>query len=170
MTLVHTSFYKITSISFLISIASHIFVAFLICYLKKEKCRPLPFGILATLSFLLANFSEIVFCVLPPGAFLDCRQGSEELQGIFPPSQGPCNNRFATESLQGPCRKALPDLGVSSVPPSGPLLQPLYRKTGKRSKSRPCNTACLVHGEGNGKIKTHPMSCCTWSHVLCRCL
>lgn len=76
----------------------------------------------------------------------------------------------STESLQGPCRKALPDLEVSIVPPGGPLLQLLCRETGERSKSRPCNAGCLVHGEGNGKIKTHAMSCCTRSHVLCRCL
>lgn len=114
--------------------------------------------------------SLIVFCVLPPAAFLDCRQGSKELQGLFPPSQGPRNNRFTTKSLQGPRRKALPDLEVSSIPPSGSLLQLLYRKTGQQSKSRLCETGCLVHGEGNGKMKTHPMSCCTWSSVLCRCL
>lgn len=58
MTLVHVSSYKITSISFLISIASHISVACFYLLLKKKKCRPLPFGILATLSFLLANFSD----------------------------------------------------------------------------------------------------------------
>lgn len=138
-----------------------------ICYLKKKKSRPLPFGILATPSFLLANFSVIVFCMLPPAAFLDCGQGSEEPQGVFFPLLGAL---ATTKSLQGPCRKALPDPEVSSIPPSGPLPQLLYGKTGERSKSRLCKTGCLVHREGDGKIKTHPMNCCIWSSVLCRCL
>lgn len=93
MTLVHTSFYKITSIFFLISIASHIFVASFYLLQKKNADHCL---LASSLPFhsLLANFFATVFCALPPAAFLDCRQGSEELQGVFPPYQGPSKNCF----------------------------------------------------------------------------
>lgn len=136
MTLVHTSFYKVTSISFLLSIASHIFVAGFYLLLEKKKCRPLPFGILVTLSCLLVNFSVIVFCTLLPAAFLDCRWGVRNFRGYFS-----LLGALATSTLQlRACKAPLPDLGVSSIPPSGPLLQLLYRRTGEHSESRPCNT------------------------------
>lgn len=169
MTLVHTSFYKITSIFFLISIASHIFVTCFYLLQKKnaDHCllaSSLPFHSCWQTSLRPSSAR----CYQLPSWIAG--RGVRSFRGYFPlsgPSQKPLHS---TESLQGPCRKGLPDLEVSSVPPGGPLLQLLYRETGECSKSRPCNAGCLVHGEGNSKIKTHPMSCCTWSHVLCRCL
>lgn len=99
------------------------FLVLVLYFLLEEKWRPLPFWHLRYPFIPVGkHFCDHVLC-LPQAAFLDCMQGSEELQGVFPPSQGPCNKHFATESLQDPCRKALPDLRVSSILPNSPLLQ-----------------------------------------------
>lgn len=123
---------------------------------NKEKCRLLAFGILVTLSFLLANFSVIVFHAASPAAFLDCRQGNEELQECFPLPAG-ClwKASFTSRGQQHPSHWSSTSAAL--------------QKDREHSKPTLCSVGCLVCGKAKGKIKTHPLSFCTWSHVLCRC-
>lgn len=158
MTLIH-AFYKIIYISFLISIASHIRVAwFCFCLPKTRKMQ--------TVGFWHPRYPFVpagsLLCDRLPRSVTSCLLGLQEGEWGTSGDVSPF--------LQGACGKALPDLGVSSISPNGPLLQLLCRKIAEHSKPTPCNLRCLVRGEAKGKIKTHPMSFCTWSHVLCRCL
>lgn len=106
MTSVHTAFYKITSISFLISVTSHIFVAGFYLSLKKKKMQTFTFWHPRYHFMLVGKF--LCDCLLHTAAncLLGLQMGSEELQGVFFPSWGSRNIYFAAESLQGPSSRS----------------------------------------------------------------
>lgn len=87
-------------------------------FVNLKKCRPLHFGILTVLLFLLAAFSVVIFCTLQPVPSEIADRRVRSFGGYLPPSQGPHNHHFATMSLQGLRRKHLSDQGVSTVPPT----------------------------------------------------
>lgn len=98
--LIHT-FYKIIYISFLISIASHICVAwFYFCLPKKRKMRTVGFW---HPRYPLVPASKLLCDPLPrsvTSCLLGLQAGGEELQGVFPPScRVPVGRLFQIEGL-----------------------------------------------------------------------